>query len=120
MAQWCFVKCGMAQADKTIESVSIMNASLNKNQEALAMPTASAAVSADCESSADQSISNTNRQRLQSLYAKGGYSSVKFWVSPNSLTSEDECIAEVADALESFQKDKADGKLKPIGDDFHC
>jgi hypothetical protein len=64
----------------------------------------------------NQSVSANNRKRLQSLYVKGGYSSVKFWVSPNSLTSEDECVAEVVDTLESFQKDKAAGKLNPAGD----
>jgi hypothetical protein len=68
-------------------------------------------------STGNESVSVENRKRLQELYRKGGYSSVKFWVSPNSLVSEDECIAEVADALESFQKDKASGELKPVGDD---
>lgn len=72
---------------------------------------------AGCASVASQSVSENNRIRLQSLYVKGGYSSVKFWVSPNSLASVDECVAEVADTLESFQKDKAEGKLKPVSEE---
>jgi len=93
---------------------------LDCNSDNVAPPAAAPVAPAAGVVGADQSISAANRQRLQALYTKGGYSSVKFWVSPNSLTSEDECIAEVADALEGFQKDKIEGKLKPVGDDFNC
>lgn len=97
-----------------------MNQGASKNEQDRIQPAPASALAPAVDCATLPSVSNTNRQRLQELYVKGGYSSVKFWVSPNAVVSEDECIAEVADALEGFQRDKAAGKLNPVGDDVTC
>ncbi len=68
--------------------------------------------STDVTESETMSVSEQNRERLQKVCEKAGYTDVKFWVPPHILSSEDECIAEVADALEKFHAEKGKG-LKP-------
>jgi hypothetical protein len=59
--------------------------------------------------------SDQNRAKLQKWSESSDYKSISFWIPPNRQISTEECIADVANALEKFELDRREGRLTPIG-----
>lgn len=62
----------------------------------------------------NDSTSEKNRKDLQAWFKQSKYEDVKFWVPPNVLASQEECVAEVVAAVTKFD---ADTKKKPANED---
>ena len=56
-------------------------------------------------SNSTATTSEANRQDLKNWYVEAGYQDVKFWVPPNVLASQEECVAEVLAAVKKFGED---------------
>jgi len=53
-----------------------------------------------------ETVSERNRRELQEWFEKSDYSGIRFWIKPNLSVSEDECVAEILNALKNWEKDK--------------
>jgi len=64
-----------------------------------------------------KSASKENSARLEAVLKRGKYTNIRFWVPPNVLPSQDECISELADALEAIEKEEAKSDIKFADDE---